>query len=574
MKRRSFLQLGGMSLATSMLAGCRKGNEKLIPFLVPPDDGITPGTANYYASACRQCPAGCGILVRVSEGRAKKVEGNPRHPVNQGKLCARGQAMLQELYHPDRISQPLIRSGPRGSGQYQPVSWEVALKQLVEDLSPYLAADSPGMVLFSPPLRGSLATLSKEFISQFPNGEQLAWEPLQPDWLAQGMFGARGNPDYDLENTQYLLSFGADFLETHLSPVRYGQAFGQMRQARPTVRGRFSYIGPRLSMTAASADRWLPAKPGSEWALALGIVRRLLQSQSYDAATVKAAGLSITTIEAQVETYTEERVAELTGVPLADVRTTIDEAVSISPALAIAGEMLAWQSNAAEALAAVELLNVLFGNLNRPGGIYYTEPTSKPATNSYPDLNRLIGRMQDEKVQLALIHASNPAYSLPPSSGFQQAFSKLPRIISFASFLDETSLQADLILPDHSNLESWGDLIPAAATRSEVIGLMQPVVKPVHDTRAFGDVLLATAKGLGGRIAKKLPEQSYLQWLEKELGERIPDLAGADKQQQMDRLLQQGGWFGPPSKPSRIDWLRLAAPPAAAQFNACRGGSV
>src|SRR5690242_9231995 len=134
MKRRTFLQLSGMTAASAALSGCQSANEKLIPYLIPPDEGVTPGTANYYASSCRFCPAGCGILVRVSEGRAKKIEGNPAHPVNRGKLCAMGQAVLQELYHPDRVPQPLKRSGPRGSGQFTRISWEEALDLLTGQL--------------------------------------------------------------------------------------------------------------------------------------------------------------------------------------------------------------------------------------------------------------------------------------------------------------------------------------------------------------------------------------------------------------------------------------------------------
>src|SRR5512142_1884025 len=134
MDRRTFLQLSGLTAAGSLLAGCKSANEKLIPYLIPPDEGVTPGRAEYYASSCRSCPAGCGILVRVSEGRAKKIEGNPAHPVNRGRLCAWGQAALQELYHPDRVTQPLQRTGPRGSGQYRKISWKEGLGLLVEQL--------------------------------------------------------------------------------------------------------------------------------------------------------------------------------------------------------------------------------------------------------------------------------------------------------------------------------------------------------------------------------------------------------------------------------------------------------
>src|SRR5512143_3689766 len=134
MDRRTFLQLSGITAASALLAGCKSANEKLIPYLIPPDEGVTPGKADYYASSCRSCPAGCGILVRVSEGRAKKIEGNPSHPVNRGKLCARGQAALQELYHPDRIPQPLKRTGKRGSGEFTKISWEEAFDLLVSRL--------------------------------------------------------------------------------------------------------------------------------------------------------------------------------------------------------------------------------------------------------------------------------------------------------------------------------------------------------------------------------------------------------------------------------------------------------
>ncbi|WP_303721736.1 molybdopterin-dependent oxidoreductase [Malonomonas rubra] len=549
MKRRSFLQLSGMSLASSMLAGCRKGNEKLIPFLVPPEDGAIPGIANYYASTCRQCPAGCGVLVRVHEGRAQKVEGNPHHPVNQGKLCARGQAMLQELYHPDRIKQPLKRTGIRGSGQFIPISWDEALKQLAGALAPYQQKEQEGLLLFSAPLRGSLARLTGDFLQHFPKAQHLAWEPLSPEWLQQGLFGNPGIPDYDLGNTQYLLSFGADFLESHLSPVRYGHGFGHMRQERQTVRGRYSYIGPRLSLTAASADRWLPARPGTEWALAFGIIRRLLQEKSFDASALQAAGLSVTNVTELVANFNVQRVAEIADISPTEIRATINEAVSISPALALVGEMTAWQSNGSAAVAAVELLNLMLGNINRPGGLYFTPATDAHISSNYAELTGLIERMQQKKVQLALIYGCNPVFSIPSDSNFSAALANIPQIISFASFLDETSLQADLILPDHSNLESWGDIVPPAGTRQQVIGLIQPVVKPLHNTRAFPDVLLALAKGMGGNLAMQLPHESYLQWLEEDLIKRIPDLFIGDRRQQMDHLLQQGGWFGPELEP-------------------------
>jgi len=179
MKRRTFLQLSGMTAASAVLSGCQSGNERLIPYLVPPDEGVTPGRAEYYASSCRFCPAGCGILVRVSEGRAKKVEGNPGHPVNKGKLCARGQAILQELYHPDRIPQPLRRSGPRGSGKFTRITWADALELLSDQLKALQTAKGTDrLALLTPSLSGTLATLTAGFMASFGSPHHLAFELL------------------------------------------------------------------------------------------------------------------------------------------------------------------------------------------------------------------------------------------------------------------------------------------------------------------------------------------------------------------------------------------------------------
>src|ERR1043165_8546394 len=107
-KRRTWIKAAAAAMAAAALPGCKPQAHKLIPYLLP-DDEIVPGVADWYASVCSECRAGCGVLVRVREGRAKKIEGNPEHPVNQGKLCAWGQASLQGLYNPDRAKQPLQR---------------------------------------------------------------------------------------------------------------------------------------------------------------------------------------------------------------------------------------------------------------------------------------------------------------------------------------------------------------------------------------------------------------------------------------------------------------------------------
>ncbi|MBI1922243.1 MAG: molybdopterin-dependent oxidoreductase [Geobacter sp.] len=569
MKRRTFLQLGAMTAATAVLDGCRPANEKLIPYLVPPDEGVTPGKANYYASACRFCPAGCGILVRVSEGRAKKIEGNPDHPVNRGKLCARGQSILQELYHPDRVPQPLKRSGPQGSGKFTPISWEEGLAILTEQLKTLQREQATDwLALVTPQLRGTLAEVAASFMRSFGSPHHVSFDLLSPDWLKLAnsrSFGNQSLPWYDLAETRYLISFGADFVESHLSPVHYGHAFGQMRQGRDTVRGHFTYVGGRMSLTAASADRWLPARPGSEGALALGMARLLLADSLYDNAAFAANGLRPETLLKALERYDLPMVAQLSGLSQDVIVEVAREFATTRPAVAMAGETVAFQTNGAESVRAIQLLNLLSGSLNRPGGVYPDGGAMAGPENSFGDLLSLVEVMRRDRIRVALIHG-DPVHAIPQTTGFREALARVPFIVSFSTILDDTAMQADLVLPDHACLESWGDVVPLSSGRDKAIGLMQPVVTPVFDTRQFPDVLLATAKRLGSRMAAPFPHESYLEMLKGTMAKRLGARSGFDSETTWVDLLRRGGLFETSREQGKgYRWVAAATVPAPAE---------
>jgi anaerobic selenocysteine-containing dehydrogenase len=546
MDRRTFLQLSGITAAGTFLAGCKSANEKLIPYLIPPDEGVTPGKADYYASSCRSCPAGCGILVRVSEGRAKKIEGNPLHPVNRGKLCARGQAILQELYHPDRIRQPLKRTGARGSGEFAKISWAEGLDLLIRNLKTLRQDKAPGsLALLTPELRGTLADLTSSFMRSFGSPHQLSYELLGPGWLRladKRSFGQVSLPFYDVAETHYLLSFGADIVESHLSPVQYGYAFGKMRQARDTVRGHFTYVGGRMSLTAASADRWIPARPGTEGVLALGMARLILTESLYDKAALATNGLRAEELLTGLRLYNLPRVAEETGLSQAAIAEVAREFATTRPALAMAGEAVAFQSNGLDSIRAIQMLNVLAGNLNRPGGIYPDAGSPDGPTNSFDGLISLVKKMREKQIRMAMIYG-DPAHSIPPATGFHEALAKVPYLVSFSSLLDDTALMADLVLPDHAALESWGDVIPLAGTREGVIGLMQPVVMPLFDTRQFPEVLMTAASELGGQMKAAFPHPSYLEMLRANVRKHAGVSGGGDFEAAWVELLRKGGIF-------------------------------
>ena len=182
MERRDFIKISALSGVMATLEGCRSAEKQLIRFV--PEEELIPGIATIKPSVCTVCSAGCGLLVRVMQGEAevvrhgqqglikmglaKKLEGNPQHPVNQGKLCARGQASLQVLYHPDRITHPIKRTGPRGSGEFQAISWDDALKEVSAHLGALQSSGSANSLAFlSRPLSGQRGELITKFLKTY-----------------------------------------------------------------------------------------------------------------------------------------------------------------------------------------------------------------------------------------------------------------------------------------------------------------------------------------------------------------------------------------------------------------------
>src|SRR4030095_9694036 len=173
MDRRVFIKVTAVTGTSATLASCGNPEHQLIRFV--PDEEHVPGVAEWKPSLCPLCPAGCGLIVRIMEGDAeivragqtglikmglaKKLEGNPAHPISQGKLCTRGQAAIQVTYHPDRIRQPLRRTGARATGPFQEITWDEALAELKMRMDALAAAGNQKSLAFlTKPLNGQRGT--------------------------------------------------------------------------------------------------------------------------------------------------------------------------------------------------------------------------------------------------------------------------------------------------------------------------------------------------------------------------------------------------------------------------------
>ena len=535
MDRRSFIKLTAITGTSATLASCGNPENQFIRFV--PDEDIVPGVAVWKPGVCPLCAAGCGLTVRVMdadaevmrEGQAgilriaaaKKLEGAAGHPISQGGLCARGQAAIQVTYHPDRITQPLKRSGNRGTGQYVAISWEDAIAEVVARLNALETAGNQAALAFLSRARtGHRAALVEQFLSRFGARGAIEYQLFSDDVLRRAnalSFGREQLPTPDLANARYILSFGADFLGTWNSPVAQAAGFGHMRQGRPGIRGAFTQVESRMSQTGANADAWVPVSPGTEGVLALGIAHVIMAAKIFPSTAAGRAGLLLDGWAGGLVDYAPNQVERLTGVKAARVERLAREFAETRPAVAIvAGPPLA-HSNALFTAIAVNALNALVGSVEQPGGLFFTPQLNvAPVPTSAGGVGPRPLRMEElaagalsgaSAPQVLLIDGANPVFTTPRAWRVREAFEKIPYIASFSNFLDETSVLADLILPDHSFLESWSEGAPESGSIAAVVSVAPPAMRPLYQTRATADVLLEIGRGLQRPL--EMPWQTF-----------------------------------------------------------------
>jgi anaerobic selenocysteine-containing dehydrogenase len=512
--RRDFLKLAGVGTAISaVLTGCGPESRYVVrePYVKMPEYTYN-GQSTYYATTCRECAAGCGIVVRTMQGRALKVEGNKLHPVNLGKTCPRGQATLHGLYNPDRMQNPVEQKG-RGTKDFSEVTWEEAIAKVAG----VLKDNKPDEIAF---LLGLAPDHLLDLVTQLTGA---LGAPAPQKYGALGMFEARatlseaaksmlGSPSllfFDMGHADLIFSFGSNFAETWLSPVAYTRGYSQLRQGTPGRRGDLVQFEPRMSQTAMNADEWIPIVPGTEGLVALALGRLV--------ANIRGGALPVAFSAVDVDA-----VAKSSGVDRSNLEKLATQFANAEHPLAIPGGAPLGQSNGLESAQAILALNALVGNLGVEGGIFITPSTGvnedeyhKPAT--IKDLTALVEKMKAGGVKALFVHGVNPLFELPAALGFSDAMKNVPLVISFSSTPDETALQSDFIFPDHTGLESFGYQRIWTGADREVISGGQPVVSPYYNTRATSDVLLAAVKQVGGKAAEALPYKDEVEFIQNQL---------------------------------------------------------
>ncbi|MGZ9224731.1 MAG: molybdopterin-dependent oxidoreductase [Anaerolineales bacterium] len=546
--RRDFLKLASVgATTTAVLTGCGPASRyvKREPYMKMPEYTYN-GLSTYYATTCRECSAGCGLIVRTMQGRAIKVEGNPNHPVNRGKTCSRGQTTLQGLYNPNRIRGPFKHT--RGDALYNDtfqdaepnISWDDAV-QIVAD-----ALKNPAEVAF---LMGNASDHLFDLISEMANsigapvpvrfGALSMFEARATlSQAAENLFGEPALPFFDVGGSDLVLSFGANFLETWLSPVAYSRGFAKMRRGNPEQRGYFIHFESRMSQTASKADEWIPILPGTEGLVALAIGKLVAE----------AKGGAMPTTFASVDT---QAVATESGVKLETLEDAAQLILAAHHPLAIPGGAALGQSNGLSTAEAILAFNALIDNFGKEGGVF-ASPLSpnqdeyhRPA--SAQEMTDFIAKMKSGEIKTLFVHGVNPVFEVPKSLGFAEALESVSQVISFAPFPDETATASDYVFPDHHGLESWGYQRVSTGVMQSTLSGAQPVVSPFQDTRATVDVLIAAAQLAGGQFATALPFKDEVEFIQSKMINLIDEADGSFVAPEINSFAayfqQHGGWW-------------------------------
>jgi anaerobic selenocysteine-containing dehydrogenase/Fe-S-cluster-containing dehydrogenase component len=515
MNRRTFLKLASMG-SVAVAAGCSGQSEDHLFAMVRATEDMVTGQETWYASTCRECPSGCGVLAKNREGRAVKLEGNPLHPINRGKLCARGHAALQRLYHPDRLQEPLLKV----NGRWETIAFDRACETIRHRLE-RAAAKGPGRAAMLTEVAGQgLLDLFEAVLARYDGQVPLVFEPFAHESLKfahQALFGRPALPTYRIDQADLLVGFGADFLESWLSPVEYGRRFKAMHAWGQGSRGRFVQVSPFQSLTGANADRWLACRPGGQALVAMALIRQLLAA-GWGMGLPGAFRSALAVLAAP---YTTAVVARQADLDPGDLQWLFEQLRDARRPLVLPTETAAHGAGSAAADLASLLLNLLLDPTFVR--VDFSQPHRVEIAATRAQAQAFWDQLSAAPAELLLLNQVNPLYTLPDSARVAQVLAHPDLfVVALTHLMDETAAAADLILPLQHPLESW-DLYES---KQAMLSTLQPTVGRNGDAPGIGDLFLDLLPAAGR------PATDYRHYL-------------------MQRLLNQGTIATP------MDWLRL-----------------
>ncbi len=461
LQRRDFLSILGASFAALGLSACdlRAPKETVVPYLQEVE-GYVPGVANWFASTCSGCSAACGILAKTREGRPIKLEGNPEHPLSQGGLCARGQAVVLDLYDSVRFKGPKVDDTA--------VSWENVDQTIKDALAEVSNREGAIRLLSSTVHSPTMARAIELFLEAYPGSRHIAYDSLSSSSILDAHYlthGTRTLPWYRFDKAKVIVGFDADFLGTWISPVQFTRdwATGRTLGENHEWMSHHVQFEPRMSLTGSNADQRIRIRPSDMASMVAELARGVgvIQGKS---------------IPAYIESIPKSQMAD------AEIIGKVARELANEPGrgLVVCG------SSDASVQAMINFINDALGNYGE------TLDLTRPSLQRQGDdgaLQDLITEMNEGRVDALIMFGANPVYDQVSGKAFGEAMARVGTTVSLSDRSDETSAVAQIVCPDHHSLESWGDAHP----RMGVYSLLQPMMGPLYETRAACESLLAWA---------------------------------------------------------------------------------
>ncbi len=478
--RRDFMKLGGAAAIFSLVACGERPLEKIVPYSQRPEE-ITPGIPVFYATTCPD--SGCGIIVKTREGRPIKLEGNPDHPLNRGRLTARGQASLLDLYDPARLKNPvrITSDGSREDAKFPDLDQEI-----VDQLN---AANGRVILLtgkYGGPARMSLVN---RFLGNFQNSRHVQFEPLIDCSYRDSRrkaFGSSMLPDYDFSEAQVVVSFGADMFGSGRNRIRYMTDFARKRKVDDGQMSKVYMFEPAISEMGANVDERYLVKTKDLQKIAGALANELIIQKNNSR---YADNQQIANAYSQYKPGTIEEELHLEHGLIARVADDLWQNRGNSLVLS---ESFSNQHIGDQFLhLTVHLINSILGNEGTT--ITTANVPGEGELASLVEMKKLIADIKAGGVSALFIYNTNPAYSLPHGLGFEECLKNVPLKVSFSDRIDETAKLCDYVLPSLHTLESWGD---SEALRG-LYAIQQPTITPLWDNRQFEDSLIALGTKLG-----------------------------------------------------------------------------
>ncbi len=464
LNRRRFLALMGAGAAVAA-AGCNNYQDKgvIVPYNQKPEE-VTLGLPNYYASTCSGCESACGILVKTREGRPIKIDGNPDHPVNKGKLCAKGQAGIMNMYNPERFRDPMLSKTQ--------INWADADKKVVDALKAATAAGKEIAIVTHKIVSPTAKKLFDEFKLAYPTTKVYSYEVFSDTarknaWMKS--YGKPSMPVLQLDKAKVIVALESDFLSTEHNMLEYTRLFTQNRDVMSGREfNRLYAVEGAATVTGMNADYRIRLRTDAIEEFVMCLVVEF-------AAKKKLSGFPANLSSNTLDHFRTKYALNETAVKnlVADLDKYQGEAI------VYAGDKLPESTH-----IAVNLLNDILGNTK----LYSQEIESvdQMPLSAPEELGSLVSAMNSGNAAVVIHYDTNPVYNLSPEYGYADALRKVPLTVTLTEQVTETSELSQYVLPIHNQLECWGDF----KTRTGFYSMQQPIIAPLYNTRQKEAIIL------------------------------------------------------------------------------------